>query len=99
LIIVGLGVIGLYLVGINEIALLLGGALVVVLMQSGRRLFKQHTAALTLIPALLFKFPLTGLASSAVVFSQATLFLTFLKMGATLSVAVMFCWLFLIPSL
>jgi chromate transporter len=84
LIIVGLGVLGLYLFGINEIALLLGGAVIFVLIQSGRRLIKQRTAALMLAPALLLKFPFVGLAASTVAFSQTTLFLTFLKMGATL---------------
>jgi len=84
LIIVGLGVLGLYLFGSNEILLLLGGAVVVVLVQSGRRLFKQKTATLLVTPALLLKLPLPGLAASAVAFSQTTLFLTFLKMGATL---------------
>ncbi|MDO9333167.1 MAG: chromate efflux transporter [Dehalococcoidales bacterium] len=84
LIIVGLGVLGLYLLGLNEILLLLGGAVLVVLVQSGRRLFKQRTAALFLTPALLLKLPLIGFATSTVAFSQTTLFLTFLKMGATL---------------
>jgi len=84
LIIVGLGILGLYLLGVNEILLLLGGAVLVVLVQSGRRLFQHGTAALLLAPALLLKLPLTGFATSAIAFSQATLFLTFLKMGATL---------------
>jgi len=84
LIIVGLGVLGLYLLGLNEILLLLGGAALVVLVQSGRRLFRQGTAALLVTPALLLKLPLTGLAASAIAFNQTTLFLTFLKMGATL---------------
>ena len=83
LIVVGLGVLVLYLFGINEIALLLGGAAIVMLVQSGWRFFRQRTAALLVTPALLLKLPLTGLAS-AVVFNQATLFLTFLKIGATL---------------
>ena len=84
LIIVGLGILGLYLLGVNEILLLLGGAVLVVLVQSGRRLFRHGTAALLLAPALLLKLPLTGFATSAIAFNQATLFLTFLKMGATL---------------
>jgi chromate transporter len=84
LIAVGLGVLVLYLLGINEIALLLGGAVIFVLIQSGRRLIKQKTAVLLLTPALLLKFPLAGIASGTIAFNQATLFLTFLKMGATL---------------
>lgn len=80
----GLGVLGLYLLGANEILLLLGGALFVLLVQGGRRLLKQGNAALLAIPALALKLPLAGLDASAATFSQATLFLTFLKMGATL---------------
>ena len=64
LIIVGLGVLVLYLFGINEIALLLGGAVIFVLIQNGRRLIKQKKAALMLAPTLLLKFPLVGLAAS-----------------------------------
>ena len=84
LIVVGLGVSGLYLLGLNEILLLLGGAMLVLLLQSGWRLFRKKTAALIVIPALLLKLPLTGLAAGAAAFSQTTLFLTFLKIGATL---------------
>jgi len=84
LIVVGLGVLVLYLFDLNEILLLLGGAVIVVLVQSGRRWFKQKTAVLLITPALLLKLPLIGFATSAVAFSQTTLFLTFLKMGATL---------------
>ena len=84
LIVVGLGVAGLYLLGLNEILLLLGGAMLVLLIQSGWRLLRKKTAALIVIPALLLKLPLTGLAAGAAVFSQTTLFLTFLKIGATL---------------
>ena len=80
----GWEVLVLYLFGLNEILLLLGGAVIVVLVQSGRRLFKQKTAAILITPALLLKLPLVGFAASAAVFSQTTLFLTFLKMGATL---------------
>jgi chromate transporter len=82
--IVGLGVLGLYLFGLNEIALLLGGAVLVLLVQSGRRIFKRGPATLAVMPLLLLKLPSIGLASGAVAFNQATLFLTFLKMGATL---------------
>ncbi len=84
LIIVGLGVLGLYLLGLNEILLLLGGATLVMLLQSGWRFLRRGTVILLVAPALLLKLPLTGLATSAVVFNQATLFLTFLKIGATL---------------
>jgi chromate transporter len=84
LIVAGLGVLVLYLFGLNEILLLLGGAALVLLVQSGRRLFTKRTSALLVTPALQLKLPLIGFATSAVAFSQTTLFLTFLKMGATL---------------
>ncbi|MFH0769223.1 MAG: chromate efflux transporter [Chloroflexota bacterium] len=84
LIIVGLGVLVLHLLGLNEILLLLGGATLVLLIQSGWRFFRQGKITLLIIPALLLKLPLSGLATGAVVFSQTTLFLTFLKIGATL---------------
>ncbi|MBI4285951.1 MAG: chromate efflux transporter [Chloroflexi bacterium] len=84
LIVVGLGVLGLYLLGINEILLLLGGATLVLLVQSGWRFLRGRAATLLVAPTLLLKLPLTGVATSAAVFSQATLFLTFLKIGATL---------------
>lgn len=85
LIVVSLGVLGLYMFGLNEILLLLGGALLVLLVRGAWRvLFKRETSTLLAVPALLLKFPLTGIAASITTFSQATLFLTFLKMGATL---------------
>ena len=84
LIIVGLGVLVLYLFGINEIVLLLGGAALVLLVQSGWRLRRRGAAALLVTPVLLLKLPFTGLAVGAIAFNQATLFLTFLKIGATL---------------
>ncbi|MBI2832510.1 MAG: chromate efflux transporter [Chloroflexi bacterium] len=83
-IIVGLGILVLYLFGVDEILLLLGGATLVLLVQSGWRFLRQRTAALLVAPALLLKIHLTGLATGAVIFNQATLFLTFLKIGATL---------------
>ncbi len=84
LIVVGLGVVALYLIGGNEIALLLGGAALVLLLQSGWRYYRQGMAALAAAPILALKLPLEGLATGAVSFSNAALFLTFLKMGATL---------------
>jgi chromate transporter len=84
LIVVGLGVLVLYLLGLNEIALLIGGAAIFVLIKSGRRIFNQKSAALLLTPAILLKLPMAGLAAGIATFSQTTLFLTFLKMGATL---------------
>jgi len=84
LIVVGLGVLVLYLFGLNEILLLLGGAILVLLIQGGFRLFKPRATGLLIAPVVFFKLPLVGLASGITAFSQTTLFLTFLKMGATL---------------
>ena len=84
LIVVGLGVLVLYLFGLNEILLLLGGAALVILVQSGIRWFKSPAAGLLIAPVVFSKFPLIGLATGITAFSQTTLFLTFLKMGATL---------------
>lgn len=84
LIVFGLVILGLYLLGVNEILLLLGGAALVVLVQSGRKILRQRSAVLSVIPLLLLKLPLTGLAAGAIAFNQATLLLTFLKIGATL---------------
>jgi chromate transporter len=81
---VGLGVLVLYLLGLDEIALLFAGAGVVLLVRAGRRLFRHGVPALLASPALLFKLPLGGLSAGAIAFNQTTLFLTFLKIGATL---------------
>ena len=84
LIIIGLGVLVLYMFNLNEIALLLGGAVLVFLIQNGWKLIKKKFAALLLSPALLLKLPLTLFAASTLPFSQVNLFLIFLKMGFTL---------------
>jgi len=81
--VVGIGVVALYLLGFNEIALLFGGAAVVLLVYSGRRFLKQGLAAVAPIP-LLFKIPLTVFSTGVVPFSQTTLFLSFLKIGSVL---------------
>jgi len=83
--VVVLGVLALYLAGFDEIALLFAGAAAVLLVRGGCRLFKHGLPAILAAPALLFKIPLTTLsAATAISFSQSTLFLTFLKIGATL---------------
>ncbi|MBM2824475.1 MAG: chromate transporter, chromate ion transporter family [Dehalococcoidales bacterium] len=85
--IVGIGVVALYLLGLNEIALLFGGAAVVLLVRSGFRFFRHGLPAILVAPALFLKLPLawfTASAAGVVVFSQSTLFLTFLKIGAVL---------------
>jgi chromate transporter len=84
LIIIGLGVLVLYLFSFNEIALLLGGAVLFFLVQNGWKLIKKGTSALILAPALLSNLPLASLATSTLAFNQVNLFLIFLKMGFTL---------------
>lgn len=80
--IVGAAVVAFYILGFNEIALLFAGAGVVLLLHSGRRLLKRGISALLVSPML--KIPLSLFATGAVPFSQTTLFLTFLKIGAVL---------------
>jgi chromate transporter len=81
--VVGLSVIGLYLLNLNVIALLAAGGLIVMLVHGFRRYrrAKQTNHAAVLLP-------LAGLSLSAVSaaapFSLAVLFLTFLKVGAVL---------------
>ena len=75
---VGLGVLLLYLLGINELALLFGGALLVMVLQNWQR-FRQGRVALFL--------PVTFLAQAAlgsVPFSLGELFVSFFKIGAVL---------------
>jgi chromate transporter len=80
--VVGAAVIGLYFLGFNEIALLFAGAGAVLLFHLVRRLVRGGFSALALTPLL--GLPLPALATSAVPFSQATLFLSFLKIGAVI---------------
>jgi chromate transporter len=81
--VVGAGVLTLYLFGINEILLLFAGAAVVLLAWAGWRLFKKGSAALLAVLPLL-KVPLSAFTAGALPFSQVTLFLSFLKIGAVL---------------
>jgi len=89
-------VLGLYFVGVNEIALLFGGGLVVMLISNMGRLGKRSLAAFLLGPKIVLRAKrvelerlatLGGavLGSAAVIpFSLPVLFLTFLKIGAVL---------------
>ncbi|MFL5801625.1 MAG: chromate efflux transporter [Roseiflexaceae bacterium] len=81
---VGLAVLALYLLDVNEIALLLGGGVLVMLIANLRRL-RGAGRGRGLAAALLLGAPnaLLALAAGAPV-SLATLFLTFLKIGAVL---------------
>ncbi|MDO8578613.1 MAG: chromate efflux transporter [Dehalococcoidales bacterium] len=78
----GAAVIVLYFFGINEIALLFGGAAFVLLIRFIPRFIKRETSALSLLPVA--GIPLPVLSAGAVPFSQTTLFLTFLKIGAVI---------------
>jgi chromate transporter len=80
--VVGAAVIAFYILGFNEIALLFAGAGVVLLIYSGRRFLKRSLSAVLVLPIL--KTPLSMLSIGAVPFSQTTLFLSFLKIGAVL---------------
>jgi chromate transporter len=76
---VGVAVLVLYFLGLNEIALLFAGGLVVMLAVNLRRLSK--------IPPLAVSLPLLGLAAPAIAatgFSLPILFVTCLKIGAVL---------------
>jgi len=76
---IGIGVIALYFLGVNEIALLFGGGLAVMLAANWRRL-RGGASAAVLVPV--------GAAGAAlhasVPFSLHYLFLTFLKIGSVL---------------
>ena len=77
--VVGVAVLALYLIGVNVIALLFGGGLIVTLSANVQRL-RGQSLSLALVP-------LGGagaLTPVAVPFSLSLLFLTFLKIGAVL---------------
>jgi len=86
----GAAVIVLYLLGFNELLILLGAGLLVMLLQNLQRIRRGPPAALSLFlpPTLaenLAKLgPLSAPLGAAVTFSLPLLFLTFLKIGAVL---------------
>ena len=76
--IAGLAVAALYFLGINEIVLLIGGGLIVMLVKNATRLNKHSLPMLSLLAA-------PGIPILAVkMFSLPLLFLTFLKIGSVL---------------
>jgi len=75
--IVGLAVFALYFLKFNEIALLFGGGLIVLLITNWKRIRASS-------PSILLTFSGLGLAQVAIPFSLPLLFLTFLKIGAVL---------------
>lgn len=83
--VIGIIVLGLYLLGANEIALLLGGGIVMILASHGHRL--RPTAIPALLPVSMGSAPLAATALASVPaspFNLGVLFLTFLKIGAVL---------------
>jgi len=82
---VAAGVLGLYLLGGNEIALMFGGALLVMLVRNWRRLRERRTGTLSIAPTPVI-FAMLGAVSGAalVEYSGTRLFLTFLKIGSVL---------------
>ncbi len=82
--VIGIAVIAFYLLGFNEIALLFGGAAVVLLFRFLPRLLKGGASALSLALLPLAGMPVAVLSAGAIPFRQTTLFLTFLKIGAVI---------------
>jgi chromate transporter len=81
--VVGLAALALYFLGVNEIAILFGGAIVVLLARIARR-WSAGSAAIVL-PLGGLPLPALSLAAPAAVpVSLLQLFLTFLKIGAVL---------------
>jgi chromate transporter len=79
--VVGVAVVALALLGINELALLLGGGLVVMALRAGAERRRTLTSRLILLAA---PGTLPSAAGAVAGVSLATLFFTFLKIGAVL---------------
>lgn len=75
---IGLTVLGLYFLKVNEIALLFGGGLLVMLVEQAQR--KPPPKVASFVPLLGLGAP----ALAAVPYSASTLFLSFLKIGGVL---------------
>jgi len=87
LLVVGVAAAALYLAGFNELAILFGGALLVLLARSALHMLPGKPNASAMLPfgALsLPALPALFLQTAAVPVSLTTLFLTFLKIGAVL---------------
>jgi len=84
---IGAAAAALYLSGINELIILFGGALIVLLVRTAQRLSPGQLGAAMAAPFAGLPFtmlPTLLLQSAPVPVSLATLFLTFLKIGAVL---------------
>lgn len=92
---VGIAVIVFYFIGFNQIALLFAGAAVVLLFRFLPRILKGGPSILSLALLPVVGMPVPLLSAGAIPFSQTTLFLTFLKIGATMfgSAYVLFAFL------
>jgi chromate transporter len=80
--VVGVAVLVLFLLGVNELLLLAAGGLAVMLANTGQRLWSGGVSALLALP--LAAPTVTAMSSAMVPFSLATLLLRFLKIGAVL---------------
>ena len=79
---VGVAALALYLLGVNELAVLFGGALLVLILQMARR-FPSRTMGLVFVVGLARWVPLPQ-AIEAIPVQMDRLFLVFLKVGALL---------------
>ncbi len=86
LVAIGIAALVLYLFGVEEMILLFGGAAVVLLVRGGRKLFMHGVASLIAIPSVIgVTFPAIGpVLNTMASFSNTTLFLRSLKIGALL---------------
>jgi chromate transporter len=82
LFVIGAAAAALYLVGFNELAILFGSALVLLLVRTVQQLSPRQLGAV--MPAPVAGLSLTLLQAAPVPVSLMTLFLTFLKIGAVL---------------
>ncbi len=84
---VGVAAAALYLLGFNELAILFGGALLVLIVRAGLGALPRSSSAAVALPFGVLPLPALPallLQSAAVPVSLTTLFLTFLKIGAVL---------------
>jgi chromate transporter len=84
---IGAAAAALYLIGFNELIILFGGALLVLLVRAGRRMLPGQLRGAVAAPFAglpLTLFPTLLLQSAPVPVSLTTLFVTFFKIGAVL---------------
>jgi chromate transporter len=82
--VVGVAVLALYLLGFNEILLLFGGALFVMLVRNRRRLLPGRTLAVMPLSLLALPSLLAVAESAGEPYSGRQLFLSFVKIGSVL---------------